>query len=69
MVFSDTPDFVAWVTGRPTLWVPRDAFERLYASADTTAAASLALPPRRAVAGWFHENFRDPARPGALVLP
>ncbi len=29
LMFSDTPDFVAWTTGRPTVWVTRAEYERL----------------------------------------
>jgi len=29
LMFSDTPDFVAWTTGRPTVWVTRDEYARL----------------------------------------
>jgi hypothetical protein len=48
-MFSDTPDFVAWTTGRPTLWVSREEFHRLYPGfggatepADASASPSAA---------------------------
>ena len=57
LMFSDTPDFVAWTTGRPTLWITRSEYARLPA-AGTTAAADSA-PPRGAAADtWFHEEPR-----------
>ncbi|HET7224835.1 MAG TPA: hypothetical protein VFK69_03885, partial [Candidatus Eisenbacteria bacterium] len=53
-MFSDTPDFVAWTTRRPTVWVSRAQYQALPACAGGTAAAA-ALPcrhdPRQA---WFH---------------
>lgn len=46
-MFSDTPDFVAWTTGRPTLWVTREEFRRLYPewreTADSTGASPAAI--------------------------
>jgi hypothetical protein len=27
------------------------------------------LPAASEVAGWFHQDFRDPASPGSRVLP
>jgi len=65
MIFSDTPDFTAWTTGRPTAWVSRGEFERLYEAGGP--AAALGLPPPDRVAGWFHEDFRDPTSPGRAV--
>lgn len=68
VIFSDTPDFAAWVTGRPAIWTTREAFDRLYAAHDP-AAPRFGLPPRDSVAGWFHRDFRDPRSPGELVWP
>jgi hypothetical protein len=67
-MFSDTPDFVAWTTGRPVFWTPREEFERLYAS-DGAAARNRALPPRDEALGWFHDDARDPATIGGFVTP
>jgi len=65
VLFSDTPDFAAWTTGRPTLWVSREEFTRLYPGwPDTT---SLTRPPRDGLPArpaaedtWFHVDPRDP---------
>ena len=68
LVFSDTPDYVAWVTGLPTVWVMREGFERLYPAAGGAGeAARFGLPPREDVAGWFHDDFRDPRSVGVVV--
>jgi hypothetical protein len=57
LMFSDTPDFVAWTTGRPTLWVSRDEYARLPAPGLTGSTDS---PPARGTADdtWFHEELR-----------
>jgi hypothetical protein len=57
LMFSDTPDFVAWTTGRPTVWVTRDEYARLPAPG---AAVSAGSPPPRgaAIDTWFHEDLR-----------
>ena len=57
LMFSDTPDFVAWTTGRPTVWVSRDEYARLPAPG---AAVSAESPPARGTAAdtWFHKEFR-----------
>ena len=62
LIFSDTPDFTAWTTGRPSAWVSRAEFERLYGPEGE--AAEIGLPAAEAVAGWFHDDFRDPASRG-----
>jgi hypothetical protein len=70
LVFSDTPDFVAWETGRPTLWVDRAAFDRLYPPGGGAGeAARFGLPSRHEIAGWFHDDFRDPTSIGTVVRP
>jgi len=57
LMFSDTPDFVAWTTGRPTVWVSRDEYTRLPAPGADVSADSP--PPRGTVADtWFHEVLR-----------
>ena len=61
-MFSDTPDFVAWNTGRTVLWVNREEFARLPAAGDPNPGG---LPPRGAPADtWFEaESFTtQPAR-------
>ena len=69
LMFSDTPDFVAWTTGRPTLWVTREEFERLYPRRGSGDAPRYELPPRAQVAGFFHDDFRNPSSVGTLVRP
>jgi hypothetical protein len=65
VVFSDTPDFVAWTTGRPTIWLTRDEFFRLYERGPTgTRAAGFGLPPRAQVETWFHDDSRSPGARG-----
>ena len=62
-MFSDTPDFVAWTTSRPTLWVTREEFHRLYPGFGSPAAAAApGLPPVPFPEDlWFHVDPRDPA--------
>lgn len=67
VIFSDSPDFVAWVTGRPALWTTEQAFAKLYAP--NGAAADLGLPPPAEVSGYFHDDFRNPAAVGRRVVP
>jgi hypothetical protein len=62
LMFSDTPDFVAWTTGRPTVWLTREEFERLYPGADSTAVRPT-LPTRAEVGTWFHDR---PELPGSI---
>jgi len=61
-VFSDTPDFVAWETGRPAIWITREEFDALYRG----AAAASRPPDLPAAPGpddvWFHADARDPAK-------
>ncbi len=56
LVFSDTPDFVAWTTGRPTVWITRDEYERLPARGTPRSADS---PPvrRKDDDTWFHDGW------------
>jgi hypothetical protein len=50
LVYSDTPDFVAWSTGRPVLWLSLDQYSRLPLEPE-----SPGLPPRLAPDRvWFH---------------
>lgn len=50
LMFSDTPDFVDWTTGRPTIWVTRNEYARL---PDPLAAPGSrgSKPAKRAGAG------------------
>jgi len=57
LLFSDTPDFAAWTTGRPTIATTRAGYLALPASGATTG-----LPARgTALDEWFHADVR--ARP------
>jgi len=71
LMFSDTPDFVAWTTGRPTVWVTSADYQRLPGPASAVrrsptgrvmasqAALSDTLPSRGEPKDtWFHA---DPA--------
>lgn len=59
-VFSDTPDFVAWETGRPAIWMLREEYQRLYAGPAARRPLGLPEAPGRDDL-WFHADFRDPA--------
>lgn len=59
LIVSDTPDFVAWTTARPVLWLTRNEWERL-PGVETVipggrGAVTPARPPRDAT--WFHEDL------------
>jgi hypothetical protein len=66
LMFSDTPDFVAWTTERPTVWLTLDEFERLYGAAGADRARGARLPaelrqrPDRADTWFHHGDPRDP---------
>ena len=61
LLFSDTPDFAAWTTGRPTIAITREAYLALPAA----ARRSRAVPARGAAADeWFHANVRARPAPG-----
>jgi hypothetical protein len=62
VIFSDTPDFVAWTTGRPTVWLKQREFERLYApGAGGAPPAGLPVRPDPSDT-WFHSgDLNDPA--------
>lgn len=60
-IFSDTPDFAAWITGRPIVWLTRDEYSRLPVCPDHGAGRDASRPCRRAQVGerpgstvWFH---------------
>jgi hypothetical protein len=64
LMFSDTPDFVSWTTGRPVVWVTRDEYARLPA-APPGGDAGLSRPSRSEGETWFHRSpapVRAPAR-------
>ncbi|MBI5709370.1 MAG: hypothetical protein HZC42_03575, partial [Candidatus Eisenbacteria bacterium] len=58
LLFSDTPDFAAWTTGRPTVWLTRAEHDRL-------PEIATAERPARGGPGdtWFHDP-RGPEAPG-----
>ena len=60
-MFSDTPDFVAWTTHRPTLWLTREEYQRLYAHSPRGGRSDLPPPPRPDEL-WFHEDPHGPER-------
>jgi hypothetical protein len=64
LMFSDTPDFVAWTTGRATVWVTKPEFDRLYPEDGRTPAERPAGLPSRpeALDVWFHADDHDPAK-------
>jgi hypothetical protein len=58
-MFSDAPDFVAWTTGRPVVWLEREEYLRLPTRAvrGESAPSALDLPTRGAEADtWFHSG-------------
>jgi uncharacterized membrane protein YhaH (DUF805 family) len=69
VLFSDSPDFVAWTTGLPTFWSSREAFAELYPPEGPGLAPQFGLPPRDQVEGWFHDDVRDPTATGSRVSP
>ena len=60
-MFSDTPDLVAWTTGRPTVWVTRAEYERLYAHFPQGARPDLPPAPKPGEL-WFHADPHNPER-------
>ena len=64
LMFSDRPDFVAWTTGRATLWMEREEYQRLYppdGAADTLRRYGLPAG-RDPAATWFHDGYWAPGR-------
>ena len=58
LLFSDTPDFAAWTTRRPTVWLTLEETHRLYDSPSPLPAGLPAtIEPRDT---WFHAD--DPRR-------
>jgi hypothetical protein len=68
-LFSDTGDFVAWTTGIPTVWAPREQFTQLYAPSRDSLRRHLGLPPRERARGWYHDDPRVRTSIGELVPP
>ena len=63
LVFSDTPDFVAWTTGRPAVWVTREEYARLYSVSGAPRRLPAGLPAATGPAdAWFHRDPVDPAK-------
>ena len=55
LMFSDTPDFVAFTTGRPTVWLTRAEYARL-ALRGTPGADTPERPARGdSLETWFHD--------------
>jgi hypothetical protein len=61
-VFSDTPDFVAWETGRPAIWMLREEYEALYRGAGAASRPRDLPAAPGADDVWFHADPRDPAK-------
>jgi hypothetical protein len=61
LMFSDTPDFVAWTTGRPTVWLTRDEFGRLFSGRGGSLPPAIPRHPGPADT-WFHRE--DPRHSG-----
>lgn len=60
LLFSDLPDFAAWIADRPAVWVTREEFARLPSASDPNPHG---LPVRGgAVATWFHVTHADSGR-------
>ncbi|HVP15316.1 MAG TPA: hypothetical protein VMS88_07215 [Terriglobales bacterium] len=64
LMFSDTPDFVAWTTGRPTVWVTRGEYEKLPASAPPAAKRARAGAQEPPAAGTAALADTLPVRTG-----
>ncbi len=58
LVFSDTPDFVAWTTGRPVVWIAPEDLPRL--PAEPGPGGLPARPEGRRV--WLHPGDSDVSR-------
>ena len=56
-MFSDTPDFVAFTTGRSVVWVTRAEYERLPGTRpEREPPTDVGLPVRGTPADtWFHD--------------
>jgi hypothetical protein len=54
IVFSDTPDFVAWTLRRPAVWVTRAEYEALPFAADSVPGPPDRPARRAGDATWFH---------------
>jgi hypothetical protein len=59
LMFSDTPDFVVWTTGRPTVATTREAYLEWPAGADTRSRPSTGEPMDE----WFHVDVRGRPAP------
>ena len=70
VTFTDTPDFVAWTTGRAAVWMSREEYEAL-----PVAVAGVAPPRDRPTRGpgdlvWFHAaEGRGEALPNSTPAP
>lgn len=60
LLFSDTPDFAAWTTGRPTIATTREDYLAAPAAADPAGG----IPPHgTAIDEWFHADVRATPAP------
>jgi hypothetical protein len=65
LMFSDTPDFVAWTTGRPAVWMTQEEYERLPAP----PVAGIPAPAGRAGARRRAGETAAPTAAKADTLP
>ena len=63
LMYSDTPDFAAWTTHRPTVAMTLEGFNALPDSAGATAAPPMR--PRDPLDQWFHADVRMLPAPAA----
>ncbi|MBI1799989.1 MAG: hypothetical protein HYR73_09950, partial [Candidatus Eisenbacteria bacterium] len=66
LMFSDSPDFVAFTTRRPVVWVSEAEFRRLAAltgPVESTRSEALAAAGATPADLWFHDRDADAAEP------
>ncbi len=57
-MFSDRPDFVAWTTGRPVLWLTAAQYDKLYPPDGAAVQRPAGLPAARDTSlTWFHDGY------------
>ena len=58
LMFSDRPDFLAWTTGRPVLWMTGEQYDALYPRSGALVPRPAGLPAKRdTTLTWFHDDF------------
>ena len=67
-LFTDRGGFTSWTTGRPSVWVSREAFDALAANGGAEARR-LGLPdPPDSLDGWFHAGHWAPGETPQVPL-